>query len=92
MKKILTATSFLALLNGCAHFNTTQIDHRDDEATTVTTKASATTFLASKTALSNWKATQAENQQGAEVGQLDQSSDASNIVEAAVRAAVEAAK
>jgi len=63
-------------VSGCANFSTVQTDRRFDESgnvtTEVTTKAKATTFFASKSSLANWKASQTEKTQGAEVGTLEQ--------------------
>jgi hypothetical protein len=76
MSKRALTVMVLLLGAGCARFNTTQTDIRYDDqtgrpATAVTTRATATTFFAGKAALANWKATQSEGEQGAEVGQLD---------------------
>ena len=89
-------------LSGCAQFSTKQTDVRYDletgkPATTITTKATATTFFAGKSALSNWKAQQTEGEQGAEVGQLDtEVTDAgaqlSIILEAVAKGVVEGMK
>lgn len=74
------------LLTGCAHFTTTQTDIRYDEtgkiATAVTTRASATTFCEASSALANFKATQTDKTQSASVGQLNQSSSATNSLAA----------
>jgi hypothetical protein len=92
--KQLTAISLALLLCGCARFSTKQTDERTNEQTgektKVTTKASATTFAASKSALAQWKASQTDKQQGAEVGSLEQESDASKLLDAVVQAAVKA--
>jgi len=102
MNKLLPTLIVILCAAGCARFNTTQTDIRYDPdtgrpATAVTTKATATTFWAGKAALSNWKATQSEGEQGAEVGQLDtEVTDAgyqlSVVLEAVVKGVVEGMK
>lgn len=92
----MTALLLTLLATGCARFNTTQTEVRDETQTTIETKATAWTFLAGKSALANWEAGQSEGEQKASVGKLDQESDASNlaiglttnVVEAVVRAAI----
>ena len=95
MKKALLFAAVTALWAGaCARFTTVQTDERlnpkTGEKTTITTGATATTFVAGKSALANWKASQTEKTQGAAVGSLAQESDATSIVKAAVEAAVTA--
>jgi len=93
--KRLTLCLLALSLSGCARFSTKQTDISYDDAglpqRSITTTASATTFAASKSALAKWKASQTDKSQGAEVGGLDQAADASNLVKAAVDAAVGAA-
>lgn len=73
--KLAVTTMAILLLVGCANFSTTQTDRRFNDdgtvSTEITTKAAARTFFAGKSALANWKATQTEKTQGAEVGKLD---------------------
>ena len=68
----LLLVTLAAGLSGCAHFSTTQKDERIGDATTITTKAQATTLFSARSALANFKATQTEKSQGAEVGSLNQ--------------------
>ena len=80
MKKILLLSTLFALSVGCARFSTVQTDVRYDPETglpaaSITTKAQAYTIWQSKSALANWKATQTEGEQGAEVGSLTQETD-----------------
>jgi hypothetical protein len=75
MKNTLAIIVIALLAVGCARFSTTQTEVRNGETTTITTKAQAWTFIQSKSSLANWKATQSEGNQGAEVGSLDQESD-----------------
>ena len=74
------------VLTGCAHFTTTQTDIRYDEngkiATAVTTRATASTLFEAESALANFKATQTDKTQSASVGQLNQSSSATNSITA----------
>jgi hypothetical protein len=95
----LLLVAVLALLAGCARFSTTQTDVSNDNldgstTRTITTKASASTFFAAKSALAQWKATQTDKTQGASVGSLTQESGGTNVtqlIEAVVGAAVKAA-
>lgn len=73
MKRTLLLVAFLPLA-GCAHFETTQIDQRGTN-NVISTKASATTFFQSKSALANFKASQSEKTQSATVGGLNQEAD-----------------
>jgi len=79
MKTLLTLSTLLALSVGCARFSTTQTDVRYDETgkplTSITTKAQAYTLFQSKSQLAEWKASQSEGEQGAEVGGLTQESE-----------------
>jgi hypothetical protein len=75
--------------SGCARFQTTQQDLSYDKAgtqRTITTKATATTFFAGKTALAKWKASQTDKTQGASVGTLEQQADASTNLTGVVEA------
>lgn len=67
---------------GCARFSTVQKEVRTDATVTITTTAKAWTFIQSESSLANWKATQSEGSQGAEVGSLQQSSDGTVVVDA----------
>lgn len=74
------------LLAGCAHFDTTQIDESYEKGQLVrriTTKASAGTFVESKSQLSNFKANQTDKTQAAVVGSLGQESNATNSLDSA---------
>jgi len=80
----------LSLLCGCAQFKTKQTSS-DTETNgvpvrTVTTEATAVSFLAGKQALAGWKASQTDTSQGASIGALDQESDASKLVQAVIQA------
>jgi len=83
------------LIGGCARFTTVQTDvsvDQDGSSRTITTRATAYTLFASRSALANWKASQTDKTQGASVGTLTQESQAaSNIVEAVISAAIRAA-
>jgi hypothetical protein len=84
MKRKLLFSATLLAFAGCARFTTTQTDERINaktgEKTTITTRASSSTFFDSKSSLAKWKATQSEKSQGAEVGGLQQESSATNVV------------
>ena len=82
MKTTITIIAIALLSVGCARFNTTQKEVRTADATTITTRATAWTFIQSKSSLANWEATQSEGSQGAKVGQLDQESDGTVVVDA----------
>lgn len=72
----------LLCLASCARFSTTQTDisaQPDGTQRTITTKAGASTWFASKSSLANWKATQTDKTQGASVGALTQQGD-TNLV------------
>lgn len=83
-KKFLYSTMALAVLaTGCANFATTQTDESYEKGQLVrriTTKASATTVIESKSALANFKASQTDKTQTASVGSLSQESNATNTV------------
>ena len=95
MNKQIATVALLALLStGCVRFSTTQTDIRYDEATgkpatSVTTKAAAYSFFQGKQAIANWKAQQTEGEQGAEVGGVDQETEAAEDIAATIRALVE---
>jgi hypothetical protein len=69
---------------GCARFQTVQRDisgQTNGVARTIETTATATTFAASKQALSAWKASQTDKSQMASVGSVNQESDASGLIQ-----------
>lgn len=89
----------LLLLTGCARFSTTQTDLSYEEGKplrTITTKATGYTFFSGKSSLATWKASQTDKTQGASVGGLTleggQTNQITDVVSAAVSAAVTAAK
>lgn len=85
MKKKATILVVLVAAAGCARFRTVQTDTTTDAngvTRTIVTRASATTFAASKQALANWKASQTDKTQGASVGSVSQETDASKLTEA----------
>ncbi len=91
--RLYAITIGLVLLVGCARFSTTQTDisiGEDGTQRKITTKATATTFAASKSVLSQWKASQTDKTQGATVGGLEQQSESDKLVDALVRALVQA--
>lgn len=98
-RNLLLSSSLLLLLSGCARFSTTQTDLSYDASTgkpirSVTTRASAHTFFSARSQLTNWKASQTDKTQGANVGSLNQESSGTNvtdIVSAIVTAAIKAA-
>lgn len=75
-------------LCGCAQFTTTQTDESYEGGQLVrkvTTRASASTLIESRSQLANFKASQTDKTQSATVGSLSQDSNATNSVnEAAV--------
>lgn len=80
-------------LSGCAQFSTIQTDTSQtgsNETRTITTRASARTFAASKTALQGWRASQTDGEQGASVGALKQESDIEPLMSALGRLAIRA--
>lgn len=90
----LVAIGMAFLVSGCAQFSTLQTDESYDPETgkpirKISTRASSSTFYESKSSLSKWKALQSDKSQGAEVGGLTQSSDASSNIVATVRAVFE---
>lgn len=84
MAGLLGVVALSLLAGGCSQFRTVQTDERYNEQTgektTITTKASSSTFFDSKSSLAKWKASQTEKSQGAEVGGLQQESNGTNIV------------
>jgi hypothetical protein len=96
---VLTASAGLVLAAGCARFSTTQQDQSYDDqgkpTRAVSTRATASTFFAGKSALASWKASQTDKTQGASVGNLALESNAgtnlNSLVESVVGAAVKAA-
>lgn len=79
---LLLAGSALAW-TGCAHFTTTQTDTSYEQgkpSRTITTRAKATTFFDSKSALSSFRASQTDKTQSATVGSLTQESSGTNVV------------
>ncbi len=90
MKRNITL-ALLTLLCGCAQFRTTQssadsVGPDGVPIRTVTTDATAVSFLAGKQALAGWKALQTDTEQGASIGKLDQESDTSKLVQAIIQA------
>lgn len=77
-------------LTGCARFHSEQTQVRAD-GTRTESHQDITTFLASKTAIAKLRVATSDKQQGLTVGAIDQESNASDLVAAAVKAAVEAA-
>jgi hypothetical protein len=80
----LIALFFCLALSGCARFSTVQTDTSYDEhdkpTRSVTTRAKASTFFTSRSALANFKASQTDKTQGASVGSLTQESSGTNAV------------
>jgi len=75
----------LIALTGCARFTTIQTDissynEKGQPTRTITTKATATTFIESKSQLANFKASQTDKTQGASVGSLNQDTQVTNAV------------
>ena len=93
---IATVATLALLSTGCVRFSTTQKDIRYDEtgkpSTAVTTKASAYSLFQGRQALASWKAQQSEGEQGAEVGGMDQETDASKDMTAIISALSDLAK
>lgn len=89
--KTIICLAGLAIVCGCAHFTTKQTEVRNDQTTTITTKASAFTFWESKSSLANFKARQSASSQEASVGSLMQESGGTNTA-ATVHAVVELLK
>lgn len=71
------------VLAGCSSFSTTQTDVSYDKGLplrTITTKAKARTFFDAKSALTNFKASQTDKNQGASVGSLNQEASGTNAI------------
>lgn len=89
---VIIALSAIAFTgDGCAQFRTTQssadsVGPDGIPIRTVTTDATAVSFLAGKQALAGWKALQTDAEQGASIGSLSQESDASKLVQAIISA------
>lgn len=80
--KSLTLISVL-LLTGCAQFSTTQTDvsyEKGQKTREITTRASTITFIANKSELAKFKATQTDKTQSASVGALNQEMNATNAI------------
>ena len=95
---VAVAVAGLVLAAGCARFSTQQEDTSNEGGATtrkVTTRATASTFFAGRSALASWKASQTDKTQGASVGNLvveyNAGTNLNGLVEAAVGAAVKAA-
>ena len=72
-------------LGGCAQFSTTQTDlsyENGKPQRKITTRATTSTLFESKSALTNFKASQTDKTQGASVGSLTQESSGTNAVAA----------
>jgi len=94
---IATVATIALLSTGCVRFSTTQKDVRYDEetgkpATSITTRASAYSLFQGKQAIANWSAKQSEGEQGAEVGGIDQETQAGADVAAALGAMTDLVK
>jgi hypothetical protein len=94
---IATVATLALLSTGCVRFSTVQKDVRYDEesgkpATAITTKASAYSLFQGRQALASWKAQQSEGEQGAEVGGVDQETDAAKDMAAIISALSDLAK
>ena len=99
MKKLIVLTT-CTLLCGCARFGTNQVQYDtfntngEIVSRRTETTASSFTFFDSKSALATFKASQSDKTQSATVGGLTQEasgSNAVNMVDAVVQAAVSAA-
>jgi len=73
-----------SVVSGCASFKTVQIDERNEQTGEgrIETRVAARTLFTSKSTLTQFKATQTERSQGAEVGGLTQQSSGTNAVRA----------
>jgi len=76
---------------GCARFNSDQVATKPD-GTRTESHQDITTFMASKTAIAKLRAATTDKSQGLTVGAIDQEANGSDLVAAAVKAAIEAAK
>lgn len=96
MKNIILTITIATLLTGCAGVRNNQADKSTTQTTTVyadrtvteietrdiTTETAATTFAASKQALSKWKVNQTDKTQSASVGELGQESNLAELLQA----------
>ena len=84
MKRLTILAIGMISLCGCARFTTTQEELRYDDkgkiAGRITTRAGSFTFFDSKSALANFRATQSEKTQSAQVGSLNQQAYGTNAV------------
>lgn len=73
-----------SVVTGCASFKTVQIDERNEQTGEgrIETRVAARTLFTSKSTLTQFKASQTEKSQGAEVGGLTQQSSGTNAVKA----------
>ena len=73
-----------SVVSGCASFKTVQIDERNEQTGEgrIETRVAARTLFTSKSTLTQFKASQTEKSQGAEVGGLTQQSSGTNAVKA----------
>lgn len=81
------AIALCLMSQGCARFSSVQ--RRPDGTET---RQDLTTFLCSKSHVAKIRATMTDKTQGLTIGAIDQESNASDLVGAAVRAAIEASK
>lgn len=74
----------VSVMAGCASFKTVQIDERNEQTGEgrIETRVAARTLFTSKSTLTQFKASQTERSQGAEVGGLTQQSSGTNAVKA----------
>lgn len=74
----------VSVMAGCASFKTVQIDERNEQTGEgrIETRVAARTLFTSKSTLTQFKASQTEKNQGAEVGGLTQQSSGTNAVKA----------
>ena len=83
MKKLMILMCVMGL-TGCAHFTTTQTDVSYEEGKivrSITTKATAITFVEAESQLANFKASQTDKTQSATVGSLNQSATSTNTLD-----------
>jgi hypothetical protein len=82
---LLTLCGVVLVGSGCARFKTKQVDSSYEDKDnvphrTITTTVTASTFFASTSELSKFKASQTDKTQSASVGSLNQVSDGTNAV------------